>query len=230
MKKAPGTKLGIIMRLLRSLPVISASLAVAFISFDPALAEENNPLGSSPIADTPGSISILGGVSVGNNTLGDVLFPTDLKAKGLGEGGFVGLAMSRQLVRFWGHYWLEAEMGGGFRFEPAVDYYNPEAWAAIYLKFDGFPWNDVIRTSVGVSTGLHWIAELTPGDTNYGQYTIPENAVLQHYFSPEIAFSLPDRPQDELFVRIHHRSTGYGLFWNTEAGSNVVAIGLRFRR
>ncbi len=218
------------MHLLKSLPVVSASLVAACISFDLALAGESNPLGNSPIADTPGSISILGGVTVGNNTLGSVLFPIDLSEKGLGEGGFVGAAMSRQLVRFQRHFWLEAELGGGFRFEPAVDYYNPEAWGAIYLKYDGFPWNDVIRTTVGVSTGLHWIAELTPGDTNYGQYAIPGNAVLQHYFSPEIAFSFPERPQDELFIRIHHRSTGYGLFWNTEAGSNVVAIGLRFRR
>jgi hypothetical protein len=59
---------------------------------------------------------------------------------------------------------------------------------------------------------------------------VPDEAVLQHYLSPEIAFSWPDKPEDELFIRIHHRSTGYGLFWDTSTGSNIVSVGLRFRR
>jgi len=209
----------------------AAIIVAACTSSDVVLAGENYPLGSSPIAGTPGSISILGGVSVGDNNMSDLLVhPGDMDDEGLGEGGFAGVAVSRQLVRFWQYWWLEAEMGAGFRFEPSQDYYSPEAWAAIYLKFDGFPWNDMLRTSVGISTGLNWVSELPPSETGYGEDDIPDSAVLQHYLSPEIAFSLPDNPQDELFVRIHHRSTGYGLFWNTSTGSNMVTIGLRFRR
>ena len=203
----------------------------ALASVTAAKADDLNSLGVSPISHLPGSISLFGGVSVGDASLSDLAINHgSIQTDEVGKGGFVGAAMSRQLVRFWDYFWLEAEAGAGFRFEPSHDYYSPEAWGAIFLRFDGFPWNDVLRTSVGVSTGLNVVAELPPSETKYGQKSIPSGAVLQHYLAPEIAFSWPDKPEDELFIRIHHRSTGYGLFWNTSTGSNVVAIGLRFRR
>ena len=196
-----------------------------------ALAAEHAPLGASPISHVPGSISVFGGVSVGDSSFHELLIDYDnIDTDEVGEGGFVGAAMSRQLVRFWGYFWLEAEAGAGFRFESERDYYSPEAWGAIYLRYDGFPWNDVLRTSVGISTGLNLVADIPPSETNYGTKSIPDEAVLQHYLSPEIAFSWPDKPEDELFIRIHHRSTGYGLFWDTSTGSNVVSVGVRFRR
>ncbi len=202
-----------------------------WMSISAAKADDLAALGLSAISDVPGSISVLGGLTVGDSSISDLIINHgDIEGDEVGKGGFVGAAMSRQLVRFWDYFWLEAETGAGFRFEPGRDYYSPEAWGAIYLRFDGFPWNDVLRTSVGISTGLNVVAELPPSETNYGQNDIPSGAILQHYLSPEIAFSLPDKPEDELFIRIHHRSTGYGLFWDTSTGSNVVTVGLRFRR
>lgn len=208
------------------------SLVVATCaSVGAAKADDLSSLGVSPISHVPGSVSLFGGVSVGNSNLSDLIIDhANMDTDEVGKGGFVGAAMSRQLVRFLVYFWLEAEAGAGFRFEPGRDYYSPEAWGAIFLRFDGFPWNDVLRTSIGVSTGLNVVAELPPSETNYGQKSIPSEAVLQHYLSPEIAFSLPDQPEDELFIRLHHRSTGYGLFWDASTGSNVVTVGLRFRR
>lgn len=174
---------------------------------------------------------IFGGVGAGYETLGTILLqPWDIEPGELGNSGFAGVAMSRQLVRFWQHFWLEAEMGAGFRFEPAEDYYNPELWGAIYLKFDGFPWNDTLRTAVGVSTGLNWVREIVPSEIVRGRSSLPDGAVLQHYLSPEVAFSLPQAPENELVFRLHHRSTGHGLFWDAKTGSNVLTVGFRFRR
>lgn len=196
-----------------------------------AKADDRLALGESTISHVPGSVMVFGGVGVGREPLETVLFhPWDVDSDALDDSGFAGVAMSRQLVRFWQHFWLEAELGAGFRFEPAEDFYNPEVWGAIYLKFDGFPWNDTLRTAVGVSTGLNWVREIVPSETNHGRWSVPEGAVLQHYLSPEIAFSLPDTPEKELVFRLHHRSTGYGLFWDARTGSNVVTVGLRFRR
>lgn len=203
----------------------------ACASVSAAKADDPGALGVSPISHVPGSISILGGIGVGDSNLSDLMIDHgNIETDEVGKSGLVGAAMSRQLVRFWEYFWLEAEVGAGLRFEPDRDYYSPEAWGAIYLRFDGFPWNDVLRTSIGISTGLDVVADLPPSETNYGQKSVPGGAVLQHYLSPEIAFSLPDNPEDELFIRIHHRSTGYGLFWDASTGSNLVAIGLRFRR
>jgi len=209
----------------------SSIVLAAWISAGAAKADDLGALGVSPISDMPGSISLLGGVSVGESSFSELLIDHgNIETDEVGKGGFVGAAMSRQLVRFWDYFWLEAETGAGFRFEPGRDYYSPEAWGAIYLRFDGFPWNNVVRTSFGISTGLNVVADLPPSETNYGEKDIPSGAVLQHYLSPEIALSLPEKPEDELFIRIHHRSTGYGLFWDTSTGSNVVTVGLRFRR
>ena len=197
-----------------------------------ARADGYDPLGNSPISNVPGSVSIFGGILTGDSSLGNLfIHPNDIDYENFGKGGFVGAAMSRQLVRFWSYFWLEAELGGGFRFEPGRDYYSPEGWGAIYMRFDGFPWNHYLRTSVGISTGINVIGEIPPSETVYGEKTdVADEAILQHYLSPEIAFSLPDSPQNELFFRIHHRSTGFGLFWNTSTGSNVLTLGLRFRR
>ena len=196
-----------------------------------AKADDRLALGDSAISHVPGSIMVFGGVGAGREPLSTILFhPWDLDSGALDDSGFAGVAMSRQLVRFWQYFWLEAEMGAGFRFEPAEDYYNPEVWGAIYLKFDGFPWNDTLRTAVGVSTGLNWIKEIPKSEVRYGRWAPPDGAVLQHYLSPEVAFSLPETPENELVFRLHHRSTGHGLFWNARTGSNVVTVGLRFRR
>lgn len=201
------------------------------VSVSAAKADDLSSLGVSPISDVPGSISLFGGPTVGDADLGDLIVNHgDIETHEVGKGGFVGAAMSRQLVRFWAYFWLEAELGAGFRFEPGREYYSPEGWGAIFLRFDGFPWNDVLRTSVGVSTGINVVAKLPPSETAYGTQEVPSEAILQHYLSPEIAFSLPDSPENELFFRIHHRSTGYGLFWSAHTGSNVVTVGLRFRQ
>jgi len=174
---------------------------------------------------------IFGGIGAGQQPLAKLIVrPWALESGDFDDSGFAGIAVSRQLVRFWRYFWLEAEMGAGFRFEPAHDYYNPEVWGAIYIKFDGFPWNDTLRTALGYSTGLNWVYEIPLSETNYGRWSQPDEAVLQHYFSPEIAFSLPETPENELVFRMHHRSTIYGLFWNAHAGSNVITVGLRFRR
>jgi len=212
--------------------IAAIGLALAgWMSVSAAKADDLGALGVSSISHVPGSISLFGGISVGDSSVSDLVINQDsIQYSEVGKGGFVGAAMSRQLVRFMQYFWLEAEAGAGFRFEPGRDYYSPEAWGAIFLRFDGFPWNDILRTSVGVSTGLNVVAELPPYETDYGQESIPSGAVLQHYLAPEIAFSWPDKPEDELFIRLHHRSTGYGLFWNTSTGSNVVTVGLRFRR
>ena len=204
---------------------------LAFALQTQAKADDRIALGSSAISHFPGSIMVFGGVGAGRETLATIMFqPWDIDSGALDDSGFAGVAMSRQLVRFWQHFWLEAEMGAGFRFEPAEDYYNPELWGAIYLKFDGFPWNDTLRTAVGVSTGLNWIKEIPKSEVRYGRWAPPDGAVLQHYLSPEVAFSLPETPENELVFRLHHRSTGHGLFWNARTGSNVVTVGLRFRR
>lgn len=196
-----------------------------------AEAHPAQPLGDSRISSFPWSLMVFGGVGTGSETMRKTLFrPWDLDTGQLDDHGMVGVAASRQLVRFWDYFWLETELGAGYRFEPSRDYSSPEGWAAIYLKYDGFPWNDYLRTSVGISTGLSLVAEMPPAETDFGAKDVPDEAILQHYLSPEIAFSLPEHPENELVLRLHHRSSSYYHFWDVITGSNVIAVGLRMRR
>ena len=71
---------------------------------------------------------------------------------------------------------------------------------------------------------------MPPAETDFGAKDVPDEAILQHYLSPEIAFSLPEHPENELVLRLHHRSSSYYHFWDVITGSNVIAVGLRMRR
>jgi hypothetical protein len=50
-----------------------------------------------------------------------------------------------------------------------------------------------------------------------------------HFFSPEITLALPDRPEVELLLRLHHRSGVFGLVSDAWGGAQYATIGLRWR-
>ena len=131
-----------------------------------------------------------------------------------GEGWFTGVAASRKIARFYQHFTVEGEVGLGVRYGHNN---GGDGWAAVYLRFDGFPWNNVIRTTVGASTGLSYLT-----DPEFDEHIL-------HYFGPEIAFALPSHPNTELVLRFHHRSGAFGTFGSVREGSNVISIGVRIR-
>ncbi|MBI5396136.1 MAG: hypothetical protein HZA91_12640 [Verrucomicrobia bacterium] len=145
----------------------------------------------------------------------------------LEHGHFVGAAVSRQLTRFWKHFTVEAEVGGGYRFGMPRAGTSPETWGAVFLRYDGFPWNDHLYTTVAICTGLDYVGRVP--DAEHPEDHPPSEARLLHYLGPEITFALPKYRQHELVFRIHHRSSGYGLMWDVNTGSNVLLAGYRYR-
>ena len=97
--------------------------------------------------------------------------------------------MSRKLARLYRHFTLEGELGLAARFG---DNEAGEGWAAIYLRFDGFPWNNRIRTTVGISTGLDYLSNLPPAETSPDGEPEDHTSHVLHYLSPEITFALPN--------------------------------------
>jgi hypothetical protein len=124
------------------------------------------------------------------------------------------LAISREIARLYQHFTIEGEAGFGGR---VGDHDGVEGWSAVYVRYDGFPWNHVIRTTVGFSTGVDYLS-----NPEVDQYFL-------HYFAPEIAFALPKYPDKELVFRYHHRSGLFGTFGDELQGSTVMSLGLRFR-
>ncbi|MEP7031601.1 MAG: hypothetical protein ABI830_11760 [Pseudolabrys sp.] len=135
---------------------------------------------------------------------------------------FAGGAVSRKLVRFWNYFTIEAELGVGARFGTTN---SPEGWAAIFFRYDYFPWNKYLFTTVAVSTGVDYLSRLPPSETYPGDKT----SHVLHYFSPEITFALPEYKQHELLIRYHHRSGVFGTFNGVWGGSNVISLGYRYR-
>src|SRR5262249_12839494 len=100
-----------------------------------------------------------------------------------------------------------------------------EFWGAMYLRYDGFPWNDTIYTTLAASTGLDYITETSEFERS--QTNSRQTAQLLHYFSPEITFADPDNKNLELVLRLHHRSGIFGLMDGVTGGSTFVSTGIR---
>jgi hypothetical protein len=128
---------------------------------------------------------------------------------------------------------LEIEIGAGQRFGKL---HETEGWAALYLRWKYFPWNDYLITTIAISTGLNYASAIS--EEEYLESGNGKGARLLHYFSPELTFALPSRPDRELIIRNHHRSGGGGiygsrmpvygsLFHGTDGGTQFLSVGLR---
>jgi len=139
------------------------------------------------------------------------------------DTGFVGAAAGYEFYRN-SLFSFEAEGGAGAMFG---DSNGPQVWGALYARWHNFPWNETLKTSVAVSTGLNYTFKRMAYEE---RSAAPDpNRKLLHYFSPEVTFALPSAPDTELVFRMHHRSSVYGLFDCRRCGSDTPTVGLRHR-
>jgi hypothetical protein len=126
--------------------------------------------------------------------------------------------------RFGDHIYIEGEGGLSYRFGRED---LGEAWGGLYVRYDDFPWNDSVYTTIAVNTGLSVLSEksLFEKDRDDGG----KSEELLHYMGPEITFADPDNKNVELLVRFHHRSGVFGLFNGVVSGSTFIATGVRFK-
>lgn len=152
--------------------------------------------------------------------------PTDYR---WGDSGFVALALSRRFLSLGDYIDVEAEIGVGQRFGSLSE---GEGWVALYGRWVWFPWNDTIRTTVAISTGLNLATDVPRYEFDR---TGGKRAYLLHYLSPEITFASPRSPQWEVFGRLHHRSGGNDLWGDTalfkgaDGGVQHWTAGIRYR-
>jgi hypothetical protein len=119
---------------------------------------------------------------------------------------------------------IEAEGGTAVRFG---DESLGEAWAALYLRYDGLPWNDTVYTTIGVNTGLSLLTDLS--DFEAWRDSNRKSSELLHYLGPELTFADPENKDLELVLRYHHRSGVFGLFDGVVSGSTFISAGVRVR-
>jgi hypothetical protein len=136
-----------------------------------------------------------------------------------GNADLIGGAISRRLLTLWDSLDVEPEFGLAKRFR---DMHADEAWLALNFRWTRFPWNQYVRTSIAVTLGPSFAVDL-PSNTH--------NAVILNYFSPEITFALPQYPQYELMIQMHHRSdfVDIGKGGNPDPGWQYLTVGLRYQ-
>jgi len=132
---------------------------------------------------------------------------------------------------------LGKEIGGykdliGYELEGQVAWHagkqdHAELNCAFTLRWLPFFWDKYLDTSFAFGNGLSYATsepelEIREGD----EYKTNQ---LLYYILVELAFALPRQPDWDLFVRIHHRSSVFGLIDNITTGSNFVGLGLRHR-
>jgi hypothetical protein len=105
--------------------------------------------------------------------------------------------------------------------------HHEEVNCAFTLRWLPFFWDKYLDTSFAFGNGLSFATdepelEIREGDEN-------KSNQLLYYILVELAFALPRQPQWNLFVRIHHRSSVFGLIDNITTGSNFVGLGLRYK-
>ena len=119
---------------------------------------------------------------------------------------------------------IEGEIGGSYRF--GVEDLG-EVWTALYLRYDGFPWNETIYTTVAIDTGLSLLTDTSIFEVGRDSYE-PSSRLL-HYLGPEITIANPDNKDLELVLRYHHRSNVFGLVDDVSSGSTFISAGVRVR-
>ena len=145
-----------------------------------------------------------------------------------GNSQFLGASLSRDLYQWQNYFKVEVEAGLGKRFGA---FHETDGWGAIYFRWTDFPWNDRIKTSVAVSTGLDLASAVPYWEAH--ETGVPGGSKLMHYFSPELTFAIPERPGWEMVLRVHHRSGGRqywgnaAIFHGTGGGIQYGVVGLR---
>jgi len=93
------------------------------------------------------------------------------------------------------------------------------------LRWSSFPWNETLQTDFRVGPlGASYttsVSSLEQGTNNRGSQTL-------NFFLAELAFSLPQKKSEEVFVRLHHRCSIYDLLNNYGAnGEDFLGLGYR---
>lgn len=97
---------------------------------------------------------------------------------------------------------------------------------AVILRWNAFPWDRYVNTSLAYGLGLSHALERPPIEEEPHR-----RAARTIVFMPaELTFAPPESRESpwEVIVRIHHRSGAFGVVKDA-GGSNFVTLGLRYR-
>ncbi len=172
--------------------------------------------GSDSTKDKPSAIAVFGGL-VTDNDWEDTLAPWNLDYR---ESLVAGLAISHRIGRF--DHRLSFEIEG----QVVRHFGDQDHWEfnlPIVARWEEFPWDDVIDTSLAFGIGPSYASEIPKVEVANGG----DSQRWLVYWMMELEIGPPDNDWSALF-RLHHRSGAFGLVAD-EGGSNALVIGLKQR-
>jgi len=162
------------------------------------------------------SASIYGGVMTDEDWIHAITGQTDLEDSYI-LAGAVGWTFHRPASRQWSLE-LEANVVRHFGIQDHFELNAP----VLTARWEDFPWDRYLDTSLAYGIGPSF-ASTTP---EYERIRKGESDPVMLFWHIEAAFGLPGSRWSTIF-RLHHRSTGYGMFAD-EGGSNILCLGLRY--
>lgn len=119
------------------------------------------------------------------------------------------------------HRWeVEGQLGKHFQGQD-----NWEINVLAIYRWQQFPWNHLLQTSVAVGDGLSYASD-TP-QIESSSHTNTGSRRLLNYILVEVEFAPPQVNDWSLVMRIHHRSGVYGTFGDVRGGSNLICAGVK---
>lgn len=203
--------LGLISRLVLSLSLFAAALPMQAL---PALAQQTQ------LSQYDQAVFFFGG-RFHQDWFGTSLSPLALTW----DDTFIAAAGYQQTWVDWYDIRLGGEAGVSGRFGTTGA--SAELWGGIFARYDGLVIADTVRISPVWVTGL----SVTTGTQGWEGQRMNEWGKFEPlliYLGAELNLSLVDQPQWEAFVRVHHRSGGYGLIADMDA-SNAITGGFRYK-
>jgi hypothetical protein len=167
------------------------------------------------------SVTIFGGIHTPSR------FPHAVCCLGLGKFDkdySFSVAVNRRLTPNTSGFSIEGEAGYTRRFGLSR---TNDVWAAGVLRYEGFPWDDTLRMTIGHAVGLSYADRVPNGELTNAISTGTPKSKLFAYLGPEVTFSLPQRPDVALVLRVMHRSGWYPTFTKSNTASNLMTVGLR---
>jgi hypothetical protein len=169
-------------------------------------------------------ITVLVGQSVTQTPMTSIFLHANPPTNWQWDDSYIFLAaFSRPLLSYSGYFSISPEIGLAKRFGPADGF---ESWVVLFFRWTYFPWNQYLRTSVGVGIGPSLSNDVS---VISGSVVSNSGVHVVNYFSPEITLGLPSGPRWDAVIRFQHRSPIWGLLPLSSGAPQFVTVGLRFR-
>ncbi|HZF36182.1 MAG TPA: hypothetical protein VE914_20465 [Candidatus Angelobacter sp.] len=142
----------------------------------------------------------------------------------LADDTLVGVGLSKRLFSVGRDLDFELELQSVKHFGGQNDF---EFNLPLIVRWNTFPWDSFIDTSVAFGDGLS-IATETP-DLEKARYGGDKSGAALNFVMVELTLSLPEHPNIQFVNRFQHRSGAFGLINNTSDASTAFVWGFKFR-